>query len=63
MKHQLMHPAYADLVRQWIDEDCANDNHCPGEANDREFAEYADELGDPFFHIIGAIHIAATRLW
>jgi hypothetical protein len=63
MKHQLMHPGYPDLVRQWIDEDCANDNDLPPEMDGKEFAEFAEELGEPFFHIIGALEIAATRLW
>ena len=63
MKHQLMHPAYPDLVRQWIDEDCANDNHKPNALDGKDFAEFAAELGDPFIHIIGAMEIAATRLW
>ena len=63
MKHQLMHPAYPDLVRQWIDEEGANDNNQPSAMDGKELVEFAGELGDPFFHIIGAIEIAATRLW
>jgi hypothetical protein len=63
MKHQLMHPGYPDLVRQWIEEECANDNAASPAAEDKEFAEFADELGDRLIAVLGAMEIAATRLW
>ena len=47
MKHQLMHPAYPDLFRQWIDEEGANDNNQPSAMDGKELVEFAGELRRP----------------
>lgn len=60
MKHQLMHPAFPDIVGESaletpppLGSGCANDNG----------GDYADDLADPLFDAMAKLEIAATRLW
>ncbi len=63
MKHQLMNPAFPDLVEAWAIEDralsscqrleCVNDND----------SDALSELSDPFLELLARIDIAETRVW
>ena len=62
-KHQLMDPAFPDLVGAWAATDRTGVARCRGPSvNDNE-TESMTELSDPFFELLARTEIAETRLW
>ena len=61
MRHQLMNPAFPDIVGAWAaDEADAGGRPC---ANDNRDEPDLAEINDPLLLVLARIELAATRLW
>jgi hypothetical protein len=63
MRHQLMDPAFPDLVETWAAEEQVEADRQPRVCVNDNDADWASELSDLFLELLARIDIAETRVW